>query len=124
MAAEQLDLAAWVHDLAHAASFDEAAAALLRAVRTEIVGRLDASPFARGGRMVRSVVHLRPGDGYRGLAVLEGGGARVSSPDAHDPRLSSTTAWRWVAETRRAVSIDVHVGRMASLGDGGAAAAL
>jgi DNA-binding NtrC family response regulator len=107
-------VAPFLQELLGATTFEEAALVALRAMLGIAETTLAASPFAqKSGRVVRGVVHLRPGDAYRGLAALEASAAELSkNDDEAGTRLTSTTAWRWVAETRRSVSIDVHVGRI------------
>ncbi|MGA2450617.1 MAG: sigma 54-interacting transcriptional regulator [Polyangiaceae bacterium] len=112
------DIRSFVDELLLATSFDDAALATLRALERVAANALTGSPHQQSGRIVRSVLHERPADGYRGLAVLEAGAPELSALGASNASMTSTTAWRWVAETRRAVSIDVNVGR-ARLHDGG-----
>jgi DNA-binding NtrC family response regulator len=105
-------IAPFLRELLRATTFEEATLVALRAMLDVAQSTLAASPFARSGRVVRGVVHLRPGDGYRGLAALEAAAPGLSNDDAAGARLTSTTAWRWVAETAHSVSIDVNVGRI------------
>jgi DNA-binding NtrC family response regulator len=100
-----------IEQLVRCTSFEQAAQAALEAALAVAEGALARSSFARRGRIVRGVVHLRPADGYRGLVVMEGRAPALDA-SAAPARLTSTTAWRWVAQTRRAVSIDVQVGRI------------
>lgn len=61
-----------------------------------------------GARVLRGMVHLRPDGSYEGLAVREAGG---HAGDAQGTgRMPSTTAWRWVEDTRDAVLLDVRAG--------------
>src|ERR1044072_4490726 len=102
---------------------------------------LRASRYAPRGRMLRAMVHLRPDDAYRTLVVLEEGASSVvpvSLAGHHDshhdaaPRheapvfLPSASAWRWIADRRCPVAIDVLLGKMQPmlpmLGDAPAAA--
>jgi DNA-binding NtrC family response regulator len=103
---------ALIEELLRSTFFEQAARAVLGAALAAAERALAGSVFARSGRIVRGVVHLRPGDGYRGLVAMPGRNARLPVADAGEAHLTSTTAWRWVAETRQAVSIDVHVGRI------------
>jgi DNA-binding NtrC family response regulator len=109
---DELSVAAVVGKLVEATVFDDAALVTLRSVLDACAGVLSTSRFARSGHLVRAVVHLRPSDGYRGLAVLEAGASDLATPDGQGGHLTSTTAWRWVDETRCALSIDVNVGRV------------
>jgi DNA-binding NtrC family response regulator len=85
---------------------ERAATAVLRVTLSDVAEALAASDYAGRGRLLRGMVHLRP-DGYRCLIVAEHPpGSASSSPGL----LPSATAWRWVAEHRCPVSIDVHLG--------------
>lgn len=104
--------------LAPAATFDAAATVALHAA-LDIAGEaLAASAFAASGRLLRAMVHIRPGDGYRRLTVVEAPAADEAGPSgagehaapAGPSFVSSATAWRWVAEHGVAVSIDVQLG--------------
>lgn len=97
-------------ELVRCASFEDAASTALARAMALVHGALARSRFAGAGRVVRGVVHLRPQDAYRGLAVVETEGAKRRG-DA-ETRLTSTTAWRWIIATRRPVAIDVHVGQI------------
>jgi transcriptional regulator with AAA-type ATPase domain len=97
--------------LREAGTFEHAATATLAPMLSLASEALAASPFASSGRIVRAMMHLRPDDGYRQLVVLEAGASALSSLEAAPARVPSATAWRWVAEHRRALSVDVHVGR-------------
>jgi hypothetical protein len=110
-------MALLMKELVRAATFEEASLVTLRTMLGMAKATLAGGPFAGRGRIVRAVVHLRPGDAYRGLAALEASATELSRDDeAAGMRLSSTTAWRWVAETKQAVSIDVQVGRVSFSG--------
>jgi DNA-binding NtrC family response regulator len=93
--------------LTAAACFEDAATAALQTLLDSAEQALAESPFATNGRFLRAMVHLRPDDGYQRLfgiehrtgALLEGTGY-----------LTSANVWRWVAEHRCAVSIDVQLG--------------
>lgn len=99
--------------LRRAATFDEAAVATLRALLAVAGKALDESPFRERGRILRAMAHLRPDDGYRRLVVVEHPAEEEpeSEPDPGDPPscIPSATAWRWIAEHRGAVSIDVQL---------------
>ncbi len=102
--------------LRNARTFEDAAAAVLRPMLAAVGRALAASPLGPRARVLRGMVHLRPDDGYRQLVVLErrsdkkgGDGFAIHrSPDL----LSSATAWRWVAERRCPVEIDVALGKL------------
>jgi transcriptional regulator with AAA-type ATPase domain len=101
-----------IAELHEAATFEAAAGVTLRPMLALALQALEASPYASSGRIVRAMLHLRPDDGYRQLVVLEAGADTLSSLDPADARVPSATAWRWVAEHQRALSVDVHVGRV------------
>jgi hypothetical protein len=107
--------------LMKASSFEEAAHATLRVMLTLAEQVLAASRYAERGRILRGMIHLRPEEGYRGLAVLEAGAADQPSEAAGKvdatagmvtPLLASVTAWQLVVERRCAISIDVNLGRL------------
>jgi DNA-binding NtrC family response regulator len=107
--------AAWaefVAKLRAAATFEEAAATALGPMIELSAAALAESRFGASGKIVRGMIHLRPADGYRRLAVLEAGGAAVTGVEAGETRLPSATAWRWVVEHKVAVSVDVNLGRV------------
>jgi len=98
--------------LMEAGRFEEAADATLRLV-LEVAGQaLAASLYAGRSRIIRGMIHLRPEEGYRGLAVLEAGAAdRVdATAGMTTPLLASATAWQLMVERRCAISIDVNLG--------------
>ncbi len=105
-------LSALIVGLREAATFEDAATATLAPLLSLATAALAESPFAPSGRIVRAMLHLRPDDGYRRLVLLEAGARAVSTLDTAVPRLPSATAWRWVAEYRRPLSVDVQVGRV------------
>ena len=105
--------------LMEAGRFEEAASATLRLMLELAEQVLAASRYAGSGRIIRGMIHLRPEDGYRGLAVLEAGAGEpppgaTSKKDATagmvTPLLASATAWQLVVEYRCAISIDVNLG--------------
>ncbi|WP_437670484.1 sigma-54-dependent transcriptional regulator [Sorangium sp. So ce131] len=53
------------------------------------------------------MVHLRPGDGYRRLLVVE---SRPDASKASPTSMPSATAWRWISEHEAPVEIDVTLG--------------
>ncbi|HEU4406131.1 MAG TPA: sigma 54-interacting transcriptional regulator [Polyangiaceae bacterium] len=102
----------FVAKLRAAATFEAAAAATLGPMIDLCAAALAESRFGASGKIVRGMVHLRPADGYRRLAVLEAGGRAVTGVEAGETRLPSATAWRWVAELKVAVAVDVNTGRV------------
>lgn len=102
-----------VESLRAAATFEQAATATLRPMLALTARSLAASAFAKTGRVVRGMLHLRPDDGYRRLVVLEEGANAVTAPGSAQTGLPSATAWRWVAEHQRAIAVDVTLGKVA-----------
>ncbi len=106
--------------LMEASSFEEAASATLRLLLEVAEQALASSRHARRGRILRGMIHLRPEEGYRGLAILEAGVVADSPSGAAGkgdatvgmvtPLLASATAWQLVVERRCAMSIDVNLG--------------
>jgi DNA-binding NtrC family response regulator len=99
-------------------SFEEAATCVLRHMLSVLEAALASSEYAGAGRIVRGLLHHRPDDGYRRLVELEVGAKRVTPLDRAKVRLPSATAWRWVAESRHAVAVDVTLGRVQVVGRG------
>ena len=62
-----------VRNLASATTFERAADITLRATMELVDEALAASGLAGKGRMLRTMVHLRPDDGYVRLVALEAG---------------------------------------------------
>ena len=106
-------LARLVDELRAATTFEQAATSTLLSMLALTGRSLAASAFASTGKVVRGMLHLRPDDGYQRLVVLEDGARAVAAPDATQARLPSATAWRWVAEHQRAISVDVNLGKVA-----------
>lgn len=100
--------------LVGSATFEEAAAIVGRTLLDTAAAAFESSRFGERHRVLRAMVHIRPDDGYRRLAVVEhdAGGAATLAPAAAPPHLPSATAWRWVAGHRCAVSLDVSLGRI------------
>src|SRR5262245_9553207 len=89
-------------------NFEEAAIVLMQAVMDTGQVTLDANRQGSGERILRAMVHHRPSDGYRRLAVLDADHA-ASSSRIDEAFLPSATAWRWIVEHRRPASIDVNL---------------
>ncbi|HVG63964.1 MAG TPA: sigma 54-interacting transcriptional regulator [Hyalangium sp.] len=89
--------------LLEARHFEDAAEVLLQGM-LKVVGKvLAASRYAGTGRLLRGIVYLRPGEAYRGLAVVDVSGEKDNAGPIH----ASATAWRSLIEQRCAVSIDI-----------------
>ncbi|MDC0748637.1 sigma-54-dependent transcriptional regulator [Polyangium mundeleinium] len=90
-----------------AACFEDAATAALEAILACAEEAIAKSRFATSARLLRAVVHLRPSDGYQRLFGIE---HRTRAQVEGTGYLTSANVWRWVAEHRCAVSIDVQLG--------------
>ncbi|MCC6557958.1 MAG: sigma-54-dependent Fis family transcriptional regulator [Polyangiaceae bacterium] len=107
-----------IAELGAATSFEGAAERVLPRMLDAAGRALAASAYADHGRILRAMVHVRPEGGYRRLAVLEHGKRRIepagTSPSEDPARayVPSATAWRFVAEHRTPVAVDVHLGRV------------
>jgi hypothetical protein len=103
-------LGSFVADLGAAVTFEQAAELTLRRAVALVTEHLERAADVQGARVLRGMVHLRPGDGYRQLVVLEGGPAGSFRLDRSVAPLTSATAWRWVLEQRTALSVDMGLG--------------
>jgi transcriptional regulator with AAA-type ATPase domain len=100
-------LASLITRLIAAASFEDAATAVLQAMLGCAGAALTQSPYAARGRLLRGVVHLRPADSYQRLFGIEHrGGARIEEVGY----LTSANVWRWLVEHGCSVSIDLQLG--------------
>jgi len=114
MSEELSSFLAAMHSSKH---FEEAAYETLRAMLLCAERALESGRFARRGRLLRGVVHVRPDDAYRRLTVLEAEAVRgrkqgegTLSPAGQDVALlASASAWRAVLEHGCAVAIDVNL---------------
>jgi hypothetical protein len=90
-----------------AATFEEAAKLALEAMFSTTEEARQESPFAAKSALLRGVVYLNPGDGYRRFFGLEHrSGASLEGLGY----LASANVWRWMVEHRCAVSVDVRLG--------------
>src|SRR5262249_26586524 len=101
-------VASLLAELLECTSFEDPARITLGALLRAADAALGSSLYAGRGRIVRGMVHLRPADGYRRLAIHEHG-AEAVAPEAPSTSayLPSSTAWRAVVEHDGPVSIDV-----------------
>ncbi|MBN9683260.1 MULTISPECIES: sigma-54-dependent transcriptional regulator [unclassified Corallococcus] len=106
----QDELAQLMAALRDSRDFETAAAATLRRMLAVAEGAVAASRYAGRARVLRGIVHLRPGEAYRRLAALDVGAREVTDAGVGTPFFTSATAWRAVVEHRCAVSIDVNIG--------------
>lgn len=103
--------------LVRAQTFEDAAECTLRECLFRLEQALASSPYARRGRVLRAMVHLRPSEAYRRLYVLEAPRRNASDAASCAP---SATLWRWVSERSLAVSSDVNLGVVQAEGAGAA----
>jgi len=99
--------------LIRATTFEQAATSLGGVMLHVATEALEESAFVENAQLLRVMVHVRPDDGYRKLAVVEH--EIDQSGKTHDPSISyvpSATAWRWVMSHKSAVSIDAVIGRV------------
>ncbi|QRN97850.1 sigma 54-interacting transcriptional regulator [Archangium violaceum] len=122
------ELSSFFAALHTAKHFEEAASEVLRAMLLSAERTLETGRFARRGRLLRGVVHVRPDDAYRRLAVLEMEAVRGRPRSGMGPPpvagqdvalLASASAWRAVAEQGKAVAIDVNLKTLQPLEGGG-----
>jgi len=104
------------------AYFEDAATLLLRAALDEVKTTLAESPYAEDGQPLRAMVHHRPAEGYRRLAVMALEDAEVTMTGLEEAFLPSATAWRWIVENRQPASIDVNLALIQTESPGGPAA--
>jgi DNA-binding NtrC family response regulator len=96
--------------------FEDAASVIMHEALGLAAVALKASSFAKTGRILRGMVHLRPADGYQRLVVVDALPPKVGeTPSMHLP---SATAWRWVVQRVCPVAIDVPIGRVCALSNG------
>src|SRR5215217_3011408 len=108
----------WMHEempqlmsaLRGAKDFETAAATTLKRMLAVAQDAVASSRYAARARVLRGIVHLRPGEAYRRLAALDVGATEITDASVGTPFFTSATAWRAVVEHRCAVSIDVNVG--------------
>ncbi len=91
-------------------TFDQGAATLGRALLETLDEVIEESEFAEHTTLLRVMVHVRPDDGYRKLAVIEhDNDHNLEQAISYVP---SATAWRWVVGHQSPVSIDAVIGRV------------
>jgi len=70
---------------------------------------LKQSSYSTRGRLLRGVVHLRPGDSYQRIFRYE---RQPNTPANDDVFLTSANVWRWLVHHGCSVSIDLQLGMM------------
>lgn len=102
-------LAHLITKLITVASFEDAATLVLRAMLDYAQTTLEQSSYAARGRLLRSVVHLRPGDNYQRIFSVSHRGATLTGEGVY---LTSANVWRWLVEHGCSVSIDLQLGML------------
>ncbi|HRI65423.1 MAG TPA: sigma 54-interacting transcriptional regulator [Polyangium sp.] len=105
----QQQIVAYVERLRKSRTFEDAALSMLREMLNVAKEALSKSPFASRGKVLRGMAHLRPGDGYRRLMVLDDGPA---GGDMSISYLPSANVWRWIATQQTSIAVDVPLGRV------------
>jgi len=105
----QQQILAYVTRLRTARTFEDAAQVMLREILDVAKEVLSASKFANRGKVLRGIAHLRPGDGYRRLVVLEDA---QPSRDVTISYLPSANVWRWIATRQCPIAVDVPLARV------------
>ena len=122
--------AALASRLRGASTFAEGASATLVTMMEAAEADIAAGAW-RDARVLRGMVHLRPGGDYQGLIVIERVSDTATAPSSGSAVLPSATAWTWVESTHGAVAVDVLGERITPLsaperaaGRGGASSAV
>ncbi len=105
----QQQIIAYVTRLRAARTFEDAASSMLREMLEVAKETLSQSAFASRGKVLRAMAHLRPGDGYRRLVLLENA---PTSGDVAISYLPSANVWRWIATRQCPIAVDVPLGRV------------
>ena len=99
-------LGRWLDKLNTQKDLETAGRTLLALLLTELrVAGQRLAPDVRGLSPLRGMLHLRKGEATLGLVVTEAGG---EGPEGPHPLSPSTSAWRRVGETGRAVVLSVQ----------------
>lgn len=105
-----------LEELLTATTFEKVADVALRSVLAQAADVLGGLADTANARLLRAMLHLRPGGGYRGLAVMRNGDDRCASLPDDDSMLPSVTVWEWVESTSRILCVDV-IGQTVSRAD-------
>jgi len=107
---DQRQIVSYLERLRKAGTFEDAALSMLREMLHVAKGALAESPFANRGKILRAMAHLRPGDGYRRLVMLD---QEQSVPAGGvTSYLPSANVWRWIATRQCPIAVDVPLGRV------------
>lgn len=106
------DRLSFPQQIAAASHFEAAARTTLEALVGRCESALRSSAFAKTGRILRAMVHIRPEEAYVRIFVLDHG------MDAKDGAsyVASATAFGWVRLHGAPIAIDVHTGVVETLG--------
>jgi DNA-binding NtrC family response regulator len=99
-------LASLATDLMASSCFEDAATVVLERMLAVARAVLESSEFGASSRLLRGVVHVRPGDSYQRLFGIEHPSLARMAGAGH---LTSANVWKWIAENRCSVSIDVQL---------------
>jgi DNA-binding NtrC family response regulator len=105
----QQQIIAYVGRLRTARTFEDAASFMLRQMLDVATETLSQSQYAAKGKVLRAMAHLRPGDGYRRLMVLENAPTKDEVSISYLP---SANVWRWIATRQCPIAVDVPLGRV------------
>jgi DNA-binding NtrC family response regulator len=106
----------FIAKLRNSKHFEDAAGVILHEALGSAAVALKTSPFAKLGRVLRGMVHLRPADGYQRLVVVDQLDSKPNqAPSMHLP---SASAWRWVVQRVCPIALDVPIGRVCALTNG------
>ncbi len=104
-----------VDELWKAISFEEGAAILARTLLEEVERGVAASRLGGRARILRAMVHLRPGGHYRDLIIARPEGTL----DEDVPMRPSATVWSHVSKRGVAAAVNVPMGGIESAGTWG-----
>ena len=99
-----------IRELWAADDFEAGAQVLLAALHTQALQAIESDPGSRGMRILRLMLHLRPGGSYQGLVVHQAPGTRDARSDDSRWLLPSATVWRQVEHHRQAVAVALLMG--------------
>ncbi|MCB9743108.1 MAG: sigma-54-dependent Fis family transcriptional regulator [Alphaproteobacteria bacterium] len=102
-------------ELRRARTFEDGARLALEHSLQVAERALLASRWARSGKVLRGMLHLRSEQGYEGIAVREAGGDHEGGAPVY-PFRPSSTAWEWVHRTGDPVFVDVRMATLEPLG--------
>jgi transcriptional regulator with AAA-type ATPase domain len=105
--------------MSDAASFEQAAKALLQEMFRELESVIEASEYSECARISRGAVHLRPDGTYRGLSILEYGQEKANVEATADPFAVSNAAWKYLEAEASPLVIDVLEARLDQLSENG-----